>query len=91
MRVRRTGGQAGRRAVAPVQGADRCSDQPSVCPSARLSALAALLRHLFGMPDYDAYIAHLRAHHPDRPVPTEREFYDEYVRTRYADGPTRCC
>ena len=31
------------------------------------------------------------ARHPDRPIPTEREFYDEYVRTRYGDGPTRCC
>jgi uncharacterized short protein YbdD (DUF466 family) len=43
------------------------------------------------MPDYAGYVAHLRAHHPDRAIPTEREFYDEYVRTRYADGPTRCC
>jgi uncharacterized short protein YbdD (DUF466 family) len=43
------------------------------------------------MPDYQAYLAHLRACHPDRPVPTEREFYDDYGRTRYGDGPTRCC
>jgi uncharacterized short protein YbdD (DUF466 family) len=43
------------------------------------------------MPDYQRYLAHLRACHPDRPVPTEREFYDDYVRTRYGDGPTRCC
>jgi uncharacterized short protein YbdD (DUF466 family) len=43
------------------------------------------------MPDYRAYVEHLRACHPDRPVPSEREFYDEYVRTRYGDGPTRCC
>ena len=56
-----------------------------------VGALLAGLKRVCGMPDYAAYIAHLRAHHPDRPVPTEREFYDEYVRTRYADGPTRCC
>ena len=49
------------------------------------------LRQLLGMPDYRAYVEHLRACHPDRPVPSEREFYDEYVRTRYGDGPTRCC
>ncbi|HEY8105151.1 MAG TPA: YbdD/YjiX family protein [Gemmatimonadales bacterium] len=54
------------------------------------SALTAL-RRVLGMPDYRAYVAHLHAAHPERPVPTERAFYDEYVRARYADGPTRCC
>jgi uncharacterized short protein YbdD (DUF466 family) len=57
----------------------------------RIGALLAQLKRVFGMPDYAAYVAHVRAHHPDCPVPTEREFYDEYIRTRYADGPTRCC
>jgi uncharacterized short protein YbdD (DUF466 family) len=60
------------------------------CPPARLPVLAAL-RRVFGMPDYAGYLAHLRAHHPDRPVPTEREFYDQYVQARYGDGATRCC
>jgi uncharacterized short protein YbdD (DUF466 family) len=53
-------------------------------------ALAAL-RRVLGMPDYGGYVAHLRTSHPERPVPSEREFYDEYVRARYGDGPTRCC
>jgi uncharacterized short protein YbdD (DUF466 family) len=44
-----------------------------------------------GMPDYPAHLDHLRRCHPDRPLPTEREFFDEFVRTRYGDGPTRCC
>jgi uncharacterized short protein YbdD (DUF466 family) len=43
------------------------------------------------MPDYAAYCEHLRAHHPDRSLPTEREFFDQFVRARYGDGPTRCC
>jgi len=46
---------------------------------------------MLGMPDYTAHLAHLRARNPDRPVPTEREFCDEYLRTRYGNGPTRCC
>ncbi|MEA2712967.1 MAG: hypothetical protein QOK27_928, partial [Gemmatimonadales bacterium] len=25
------------------------------------------------------------------PIPTERQFYEEFLRTRYTDGPTRCC
>jgi uncharacterized short protein YbdD (DUF466 family) len=51
----------------------------------------SVLKRLLGMPDYAAYVAHLQTCHPERPVPSEREFYDEYVRTRYGDGPTRCC
>jgi uncharacterized short protein YbdD (DUF466 family) len=43
------------------------------------------------MPDYAAHVEHLRRCHPERPVPTEREFYEAFVRARYADGPTRCC
>ncbi|MEZ0336321.1 MAG: CstA-like transporter-associated (seleno)protein [Gemmatimonadales bacterium] len=43
------------------------------------------------MPDYAAHVEHLRRCHPDRPIPTERHFYEEFVRARYGDGPTRCC
>ncbi|MGH2668615.1 MAG: CstA-like transporter-associated (seleno)protein [Gemmatimonadales bacterium] len=43
------------------------------------------------MPDYAAYCRHLRERHPDRVLPTEREFFDQFVRARYGDGPTRCC
>ena len=53
--------------------------------------LLAILRKVAGMPDYAAYLQHLRHCHPDCQVPTEREFYAEFVRRRYEDGPTRCC
>jgi len=53
--------------------------------------LLPTLRRLFGMPDYQAYCSHLRERHPDRPLPSEREFFDQFVRARYGDGPTRCC
>jgi len=56
-----------------------------------LGGLASLLRRICGMPDYQAHVTHLRIYHPERAVPTEREFYDDYVRSRYGDGPTRCC
>jgi uncharacterized short protein YbdD (DUF466 family) len=58
---------------------------------ARLSDLLSAIRRVAGMPDYQAYLEHLRRCHPERGVPTEREFYEEWVRARYADGPTRCC
>jgi uncharacterized short protein YbdD (DUF466 family) len=49
------------------------------------------LRQFAGMPDYERHVEHLRRCHPERPVPTERQFYDEYLQARYSDGPTRCC
>ena len=53
--------------------------------------LGSLLRRIAGMPDYAAHIEHLRRSHPDREIPTEREYYEEFVRSRYQDGPNRCC
>jgi uncharacterized short protein YbdD (DUF466 family) len=49
------------------------------------------LRRVSGMPDYQAFVEHHRAHHPDQPVPSERDYFTAFVTTRYADGPTRCC
>jgi uncharacterized short protein YbdD (DUF466 family) len=58
---------------------------------ARLERLLRVVRRVSGMPDYIEYVEHLRRCHPERPIPTARQFYDDYVRARYADGPTRCC
>jgi uncharacterized short protein YbdD (DUF466 family) len=57
----------------------------------KLTPILRALRRIAGMPDYGAYIEHLRSAHPERPVPTEREFYDEFVRLRYGGGTSRCC
>jgi uncharacterized short protein YbdD (DUF466 family) len=56
-----------------------------------ISNLLSAVRRIAGMPDYAAHLEHLRRCHPDRALPSEREFYEEYVRARYAEGPTRCC
>jgi uncharacterized short protein YbdD (DUF466 family) len=62
------------------------------CPAAPLSRrLASAIRRLSGMPDYACYVEHMRRCHPERPVLSERLFYEDFVRARYADGPTRCC
>jgi len=58
---------------------------------ARLEGVLRIVRRVAGMPDYAAHLEHLRRCHPDRPVPSAREFYEDYVRSRYGDGPTRCC
>lgn len=56
-----------------------------------VNRLLDVIRRITGMPDYTAYVAHCRAAHPDRPVPSEREFFEDYLRRRYDGGPTRCC
>jgi uncharacterized short protein YbdD (DUF466 family) len=56
-----------------------------------LRTFLTFLRRIAGMPDYDAHVAHLRRFHPEHPIPSQREFYDEFTRTRYGEGPTRCC
>jgi uncharacterized short protein YbdD (DUF466 family) len=49
------------------------------------------IRRLAGMPDYVAYVKHLERFHPERSIPSERQFYEEFIRARYGDSPTRCC
>jgi uncharacterized short protein YbdD (DUF466 family) len=58
---------------------------------ARLERVLRVVRRVAGMPDYAAHVEHLRRCHPERPVPSRRQFYDDHLRARYADGPTRCC
>ena len=56
-----------------------------------LRRIISAVRAVAGMPDYEAYVAHLQRCHPERAIPSERRFYDEYVKSRYGDGATRCC
>ena len=48
-------------------------------------------RGLIGVPDYEAYVAHLRTHHPERAIPRYAEFFAERQRARYRAGGGRCC
>ena len=57
----------------------------------RIERILRVVRRVAGMPDYAAHVAHLRRCHPEREVSSAHEYYDAYVRTRYSDGPTRCC
>lgn len=56
-----------------------------------LSRITSAVRRIAGMPDYEAHVDHMRRCHPEQPIPSEREHYMEFVRSRYEDGPTRCC
>lgn len=59
--------------------------------STRLHLFACAARGIAGMPDYQRYVEHLRLCHPEQVPVGEREFFADYLRARYADGPNRCC
>jgi len=44
-----------------------------------------------GIPDYDVYVRHLQAHHPERAVPTYAAFFRERQSARYGGMGGRCC
>ncbi len=51
-------------------------------------------RLMVGVPDYDAYVEHRRANHPDAAVMTYEEFFRERQAARYAVSKGRfrgCC
>ncbi|QLP98823.1 MAG: YbdD/YjiX family protein [Rhodoblastus sp.] len=46
---------------------------------------------MVGVPDYDVYLAHMRATHPDKPAMSYAEFFDNRQKARYGGGMSRCC
>ena len=67
--------------------------------SARMASATAYwstrtARLMIGVPDYETYVAHRQATHPDQPVMTYVEFFRERQQARYAIGKGRfrgCC
>ncbi|MFN2565361.1 MAG: YbdD/YjiX family protein [Gemmatimonadaceae bacterium] len=56
-----------------------------------LSRVAAVARRVVGAPDYERYVAHVRARHPGvEPVGFE-EFYRARLEERYNRPGARCC
>ncbi|NMG74747.1 CstA-like transporter-associated (seleno)protein [Aromatoleum diolicum] len=53
--------------------------------------LGQAARLMVGLPDYDTYVAHVKATHPDRPVMSYEEFFRERQEARYGGGTGRCC
>ncbi|TBW37572.1 YbdD/YjiX family protein [Siculibacillus lacustris] len=51
-------------------------------------------RLMVGVGDYDTYVAHAAANHPDKVVMTRTEFFRRSQDRRYGGGPEgtfRCC
>ncbi len=48
-------------------------------------------RLAIGIPDYEAYVAHVRRHHAGRPPMDREAFFRDRMQARYGKGRTRCC
>ena len=55
------------------------------------SSAKATARLAIGLPDYDAYVSHVRANHPDATPMTREAFAIERMQARYGKGRSRCC
>ena len=58
---------------------------------ARLEAWLAVLRTIIGVPDYERYLRHMRARHPECPVQSRAEFAQARLDARYSRPGSRCC
>jgi uncharacterized short protein YbdD (DUF466 family) len=56
-----------------------------------LRALQQASRQVFGIPDYDRYLAHMAAHHAGDPVLSRREFFARSIDREYGKSGPRCC
>jgi uncharacterized short protein YbdD (DUF466 family) len=57
----------------------------------RLVAALAVVHRIIGAPDYDAYLAHTRLHHPDGCPLSRDEFVRQRLEDRYSRPGARCC
>ena len=66
-------------------------NRPAGCFRAAWALAVRTARLAVGVPDYGAYLAHLRAHHPGREPMGRTEFFAERMQARYGRGQSRCC
>ena len=57
----------------------------------RARHLCSACRQVFGMPDYERYLAHAAGRHPGAPVLTRGEFCAREIERKYGRGGMRCC
>lgn len=57
----------------------------------RLARIAAVVRRIIGVPDYERYVAHQRRCHPGEPALSAEEFVRDSLTRRYSQPGNRCC
>jgi uncharacterized short protein YbdD (DUF466 family) len=85
----KTGGKDA--AAAPVAGAAARTDAPDARLRDRLRVVRQACRQIFGIPDYERYLAHMAAHHAGEPMLSRREFFARSIDRKYGKSGPRCC
>jgi uncharacterized short protein YbdD (DUF466 family) len=57
----------------------------------RMRGIRQTCRQVFGIPDYERYLAHAAAHHPGAPVLSRRDFCAQAIERKYGNSGPRCC
>lgn len=57
----------------------------------RVERVANVVRRIIGVPDYDRYVSHLRAHHPEVVPMCRKDFEQQRITDRYSRPGARCC
>ena len=57
----------------------------------RFSQWIDVLRTIIGVPDYDRYVRHMQARHPDCERLSKTEFAQMRLESRYSKPGNRCC
>lgn len=67
----------------------RASSKRTVFDRAR--GIRQVCRQLFGIPDYERYLAHAAERHPGAPVLSRRDFCARAIERKYSKSGPRCC
>jgi uncharacterized short protein YbdD (DUF466 family) len=57
----------------------------------RLRDVRQVCRQIFGIPDYERYLAHAAARHPGKPVLSRSAYCARAIEHKYGKGGQRCC
>jgi uncharacterized short protein YbdD (DUF466 family) len=57
----------------------------------RVERVAAVVRRIIGVPDYDRYVAHINTQHPGCAPMSREEFITQRMADRYNKPGSRCC
>jgi uncharacterized short protein YbdD (DUF466 family) len=86
-------GALGKSDMAAMLDMNRPSDEATAQSGLRARArnLCSACRQVFGMPDYERYLAHAAERHPGLPVLTRSDFFVQAIERKYGKGGARCC
>ena len=57
----------------------------------RMCVMRRIFRQMFGIPDYERYLAHAAVRYPDAPVLSRRDFCAQAIERKYGKSGPRCC